>query len=322
LLGSIKRNWFLLALAGLAAVTLMDGTDTVARAGKGLKLYRATDVAISLIFFLSGLILKKEQIRAGISDLKGTVLALCLIFVVAPFIAFVIASFPLDSGVKIGLFLVAVMPTTMSTGVVMTGAAGGNIAHSLLITVVANSMSIVTIPLALALLLGLGGGASSVPIEKGRLMLQMGMLVLAPLLIGLFLRPKSRPLPRFLQKGIPVFNQCLILTIVWMGLSGAKAAVLESGSEMVLILFLTFLFHALLLAASFAVVRVFRIEPGRRESVIFMGSQKTLPLAVMLQVTLFPQYGVALAFCVFHHFVHLMMDGYLVGRLNRGRRDL
>jgi hypothetical protein len=49
-----------------------------------------------------------------------------------------------------------------------------------------------------------------------------------------------------------------------------------------------------------------------------MGGQKTLPLSVLLQGKLFPQYGMALAFCVFHHFVHLTMDGYLVGKLKSG----
>ncbi|MBW2597910.1 MAG: bile acid:sodium symporter [Deltaproteobacteria bacterium] len=48
-----------------------------------------------------------------------------------------------------------------------------------------------------------------------------------------------------------------------------------------------------------------------------MGSQKTLPLSVILQVSLFPQYGLALVVCVLHHLVHLLMDGYLVGRLRK-----
>jgi hypothetical protein len=46
-----------------------------------------------------------------------------------------------------------------------------------------------------------------------------------------------------------------------------------------------------------------------------MDGQKTLPLSVILQVSLFPQYGLALVVCVVHHFVHLLMDGYLVGKL-------
>jgi sodium/bile acid cotransporter 7 len=46
-----------------------------------------------------------------------------------------------------------------------------------------------------------------------------------------------------------------------------------------------------------------------------MGAQKTLPLSIILQVSLFPQYTVALLVCVLHHIVHLIMDGYIVERM-------
>jgi sodium/bile acid cotransporter 7 len=210
------------------------------------------------------------------------------------------------------------MPTTMSSGVVMTGAAGGNIAHALLITVLANGLSIVTIPFSLALLLQT---VESVPIDKVRMMIQMALLVLLPLLIGLFLRPKKGALLTSLQRGIPILNQCMILSIVWMGLSDAKETVLSGGAQVFIILILSFFFHALLLAAGFLAIRLFHIPRGRLESILFMGGQKTLPLSVLLQGKLFPQYGMALAFCVFHHFIHLTMDGYLVGRLNRRRKS-
>jgi sodium/bile acid cotransporter 7 len=319
LLPYIKRNWFLIGLISVCLATLLDESGTVAGAGNWLKAHRATDVIICLIFFLSGLILRREQIRAGMGDIGGTVAALCIIFLVSPLVAFLIGLLLPDMGVKIGLFLVAVMPTTISSGVVMTGAAGGNIAHALLITIVANCMSIVTIPLSLAGLLDLGGGAAAVSIDRGRMMIQMGLLVLAPLLTGLFLRPRSKPLPLFVLKGIPIFNQSFILCIVWMGISEAKATVLHSGEEIILVVFLAFLFHAILLLVGFSLVGVLHRGPGKRESLIFMGGQKTLPLSVMLQVTLFPQYGVALAFCVLHHFIHLMMDSYLVGRFRSAR---
>ena len=42
-----------------------------------------------------------------------------------------------------------------------------------------------------------------------------------------------------------------------------------------------------------------------------------LPLSIILQMTLFPHYGIALLVCVLHHIVHLMMDGYLVERLRQ-----
>jgi solute carrier family 10 (sodium/bile acid cotransporter), member 7 len=314
----VKQNWFLFALVGICTVTLIDATGTIAGMGKWFKSRGGADAVICTVFFCSGLILRREQIREGLRDIKGAVMALVIIFAVAPMAAFIIGSLPLDPAVRIGLFLVSVMPTTLSSGVVMTGASGGNMAHALLITVLANSLSIVTIPLSLALLLQTVG---SVPIDKGRMMSQMALLVLVPLMLGLFLRPKKGAFLTFLQRGIPVLNQCLILTMVWLGLSEARATVLSGGGQVLIILLVAFVFHAVLLSAGFLSIRLFGIPRGRMESILFMGGQKTLPLAVLLQVKLFPQYGLALAFCVFHHFIHLMMDGYLVGRLNKARRS-
>jgi len=313
----VKQNWFLFALVGICAVTLIDATGTIAGMGKWFKSHSGADAVICTIFLCSGLILKREQIRAGLRDIKGALMALFLIFAVAPMAAFIIGRLPLDPAVRLGLFLVSVMPTTMSSGVVMTGAAGGNVAHALLITVLANSLSIVTIPFSLGLLLQT---VDSVPIDRGRMMVQMALLVLLPLMLGLFLRPKKGAFLSFLQRGIPVLNQCLILTMLWMGFSEAKATVLSGGGQVFLILVIVFVFHAILLSAGFLSIRLFRIPLGRMESILFMGGQKTLPLAVLLQVKLFPQYGLALAVCVFHHFVHLMMDGYLAGRLRRTRK--
>jgi sodium/bile acid cotransporter 7 len=314
----VRRNWFILSLAGICVVTLIDVSGTIAAAGKWFKSHSGADAVIGAIFFCSGLILKREEIRAGLKDIRGASIALVIIFVVAPLTAYMIGSLPLDPAVRVGLFLVSVMPTTMSSGVVMTGAAGGNIAHALLITVLANSLSIVTIPFSLALLLET---AESLPIDKARMIIQMALLVLLPLMLGLFLRPKKGVLLATLQRGIPVLNQCLILAIVWMGVSDARATVLSGGGQVFIILLIAFVFHAVLLVAAYLAIRVFHIPRGRLESVLFMGGQKTLPLSVLIQVKLFPQYGMALAFCVFHHFIHLMMDGYLVGRLNRGRRS-
>ena len=312
----IKQHWFLYALAGICLLTLIDASNTLAGTGKWFKSHGGADAVIGTIFFCSGLILQREEIRAGLRDIRGAVIALVIIFIAAPLAAFIMGLLPLDPAVKVGLFLVSVMPTTMSSGVVMTGASGGNIAHALLITVVANGLSMVTIPFSLALLLQT---VESVPIDKVRMMIQMALLVLLPLLLGLFLRPKKGAFRTSLQKGIPVLNQCLILCIVWMALSDAKATVLSGGAQVLIILVLAVFFHAILLAAGFLAIRLFHIPRGRLESILFMGGQKTLPLSVLLQVKLFPQYGLALAFCVFHHFIHLMIDGYLVGRLNRTR---
>ena len=313
----IKKRWFLFGLVFVSLITLIDEGESVAGLGKWCKAQGGADVVIFLIFLASGLVLNNEQIRKGLGDLKGTTLALGLIFVAAPVVAYVVTLLPINRGAAIGLFLVAVVPTTMTSGVVMTGAAGGNMAHALLITLLAHAIGVFSIPLTLGVLLGIGGEGEAVSLDKGRMMARIAFLVLFPLILGIVLRPRRPGIVRGLRKGVPVFTQSMILAIVWMGLSGARGAVLSGGAGTLQVLVLAFLFHALLLGVAFGLVRLFRVGQGRRESVIFMGAQKTLPLSVLLQTTLFPGYGLALAFCVIHHFVHLMMDGYLVQRLGR-----
>ncbi len=318
----IKKYWFLSALFLVSIITVVDATGTVAGLGRWVKVHYGADLVIALIFFGSGLILQPEEMRAGVRDAKGTVLSLVMIFVVSPLAAVVISlsPLPLDPGTRIGLFLVAVMPTTLTSGVVMAGAAGGNMAHALLVTLLANSLGVVTVPFSLTLLLGVEGGTGEVGIDKLRLMGQIGLLVLLPLFLALFLRLKGRGVAGSLSKGIPVVNQVLVLAIVWIALSGARGTVLKGAPDMVEIVWLSVLFHGLLWLAAFLLSRVFSLGPGSRESVVFMGGQKTLPLSVLLQMRFFPDCGLALAFCVVHHVIHLMMDGYLVARLSRAKQ--
>ena len=311
----IKKYWFLVGLLLVFLVTVADTSETVSSIGRWLKVHRGPDVVIVLIFFFSGLILDARQTRSGLMDLKGIAAALIIIFLVAPVVAAVIGALPLDTGILIGIFLVAVMPTTLSSGVVMTGAAGGNMAQALAITILANGLAVVTIPVALSLLLSLLGGSAVVVIDKPAIMIKLGCYVLLPLCAGLTLKLLAKSLVDRFAYRLQLLNQLLILAIVWMAMSQARDAIVGSGESVGIVILLVFSFHGILLASAGVFAKLLKLGKGRRESVIFMGGQKTLPLAIILQVSLFPQYGLALVVCVLHHMIHLMMDGYLVGRL-------
>jgi sodium/bile acid cotransporter 7 len=222
---------------------------------------------------------------------------------------------PMERGVLIGLVLVALMPTTLSSGVVMTGAAGGNLAHALQITILANALAVFSIPVVLGIFLGGMGLTTTVAIDRAGLMLKLAGFVLLPLTLGVLTNWWSRGFPLQYRKQLQVLSQFLIFGIVWMGVSQSRQVIAGSGLLLLKVIFLAAVFHGLLLAAAWTGVRLTGMGPGKRESVIFMGVQKTLPLSILLQVSLFPQYGAALVVCVVHHMVHLMIDGYIVGIL-------
>lgn len=297
------------------AVTVADASETISSIGRWLKMHRGPDVVIVLIFFFSGLILDARQIKSGIMDAKGIIASLIIIFLVAPIIAALFGALPVDAGVLIGIFLVAVMPTTLSSGVVMTGAAGGNMAQALVITILANGLAVFTIPVMLSLLLRLVGGSAVVYIDKLAIMIKLGCYVLLPLCFGLTIKLLTKSLMDRVVYRLQMLNQLLVLAIVWMAMSQARGTILNSSASVGIVLLLVFGFHGLLLVAAGIFAGCLKLGKGRRESVIFMGGQKTLPLSIILQVSLFPQYGLALVVCVLHHLIHLLMDGYLVGRL-------
>ena len=302
----------MLGLAGVSLLTIVDRSNLLVAPGLWLATHRGPDFVIVLIFFFSGLALDTRQVRDGITDYTGTLQALALIFVAAPLLALAFSLLPLAAGTIIGLFLVAVMPSTLSSGVVMTGSAGGNMAHALLITIIANALAVFTIPVTLGLLLATTGDERIIKIDQLPIMIKIATLVLSPLLAGIFCRIGFGSRLRPALPYTAIANQLGILTMVWMALCSGKEAITGGLTTLVSVLTLVFCFHFVMILISLATTGIAGRPKGRRESIIFMGGQKTLPLSVILQVSLFPEYGIALVVCVVHHITHLVMDAMLI----------
>ncbi len=310
----IRKNWFMLALLVVAVSTVAFRTPLVeiGLVAGGLHL---PNLVVCMIFFFSGLQLDFTQIRQGLTDYRATLTALVLILVLAPMLGALSTLLPLQLGLSLGLLLVSVMPSTLSSGVVMTGAAGGNMAHALLVTVLTNILAVFTIPLSLGLLLSLVGEGQEIVFERLPIMLKIVELVIVPLLLGCIVRvwQERRVLP--LLPRLSFFNQLGVLFMVWMGTCRGRGAILADLHLLPLILLLVVAFHLILVLLGWMLTSLGKIGKGRRESVILMGAQKTLPLCLILQMSLFPDSGMTLTFCLLHHVVHLFMDSLLVNVL-------
>ncbi len=311
----IKSQWFLTGIVLIFLLVILDKTATLAKAGIFLKNHNGSSFMIFFIFLFSGFIIEPDQIKAGIKDVKATTAALAVIVFAAPVVAYLLSFFPLETGVVLGLFIVAAMPTTLSSGVVMTGQAGGNMAHALFVTILSNCVSIVSIPVILPLLLLSLKLETVLFIDQKAIFIKLLLLVLLPLTAGLFLKKTVLPITMVRKKQLGIINQLIVICVVYMSLSGARQVLIAKSATFWEILPLVVGFHLILLGISFGLSLFLNIDRGRREAVLFMGSQKTLPLAVMIQITCFPEYGTALLVCVLHHILHLMIDGYLATRI-------
>ncbi len=312
---NIKKQWFLMGLVLVFAAVVWDPTRVLERLGNGIKAHYGPEIMIVVIFILSGLMLDSEQIKSGIRDLKATAASLFLILAAAPFLAWSMTFYPMDTGLAVGLFIVSVMPTTLSSGVVMTKTAGGNMAHALFVTVVSNCIAIFSIPVVLSWLMSTLDIQTQMTIDKGRIIFKLLILVLLPLLTGMGMKStllKNKNLGKY---RLQVINQVMILSIVFVSVAAARHVFAGSVALFAKIICLTAIFHLLLLGVAVVVIKILKCRRGQRESILFMGAQKTLPLSVMIQVTYFNELGAALAVCVCHHIVHLIIDGYISTRL-------
>lgn len=315
MLDKIKKQWFMCLLVAVFSLVMLEPSGMLIKTGLVLKSHSGSEVIIFIIFIISGLFIEGDQIKAGIKDFTATFLALFLIVVVAPAAAVILSQFPLEAGMAVGIFIVAIMPTTLSSGVVMTGIAGGNMAHALFVTILSNCISILSIPLILPFILGFLNLEQNLDIDQARIIIKLCGLVLFPLIIGIALKSLSHSFSRISKSVLQIMNQSLILLIVFISVCSAKSVLIQSGMAFLYVIAITVFFHLSLLFSAFLLVKLFNIGKGRYESVVFMGAQKTLALSVMIQVSYFDEFGTALLVCIIHHIVHLMMDGYLSAKL-------
>lgn len=309
----LRDQWFLVGILITTMIALIAPHPFVEAIVRGLTQYHANEFGIALIFILSGLELQWEHILDATRDWAGTCLALATIFILAPLLAWLLSHATFSNEIRIGLLLVGVVPTTLVSGVVMSSASGGRIAHALFLTLLANLFSAVTIPSQLALMIPKENIEVSLPYLQT--IAKLVGLVLLPLGAGILLHKPLAPKLVLLPFHLNIFSRCIILIIIFLGLCKGRDNILGSGKQVITALGLVTLFHLLLAAILWMIMRSLRWGSGRRESIFFMGIQKTLPLSIWLQATYFTAYGMALVVCILHHIVQLIVDSYFVGRL-------
>ncbi len=309
----VRDQWFLAGILLVTVLTLGNPGGVVVPAGRFLVKLNATEWGIVAIFVLSGLELQWEHLLDALCDWKGILVALAAIFVLAPLLAWLLSLTTSSEGIRIGLLLVGVVPTTLASGVVMSGAAGGRLAHALVITIAASALSIVTVPLQLSLLIH--SRDLRIDLPRAELSWKMLELVLLPLLAGMAAR---KFFPRWVLR-IPfklnLVSRLIVLLMIFVGLQKGREDILGNGAMVLTGLALAVALHILLAVLLWWGIRLLQFDPGRRESVFFMGVQKTLPLCVWLQTNYFASYGMALVVCVFYHISQLVIGSYVVGIL-------
>src|ERR1700739_2784913 len=190
----VRRNGFVIGLFG-AVITAFLFPQPGSRNG-WLHPELIGNFGIALILFLQGLSMPLEKVKRGAGNWRLHAIIQIFTFVIFPIVGlglqFLLSILWTDErkAIKQGFLYLCVLPSTVSTSVVLTSVAGGNTAAAILSAAFSNIVGVILTPLLVSFLIHATGKAGHGSL--GPLLLDITMLTLLPFAAGVGLRPFIR----------------------------------------------------------------------------------------------------------------------------------
>lgn len=286
---------------------------TVSAPGATLKSMDITPWLVVIIFLINGYQTKLNAGHFSGKLIMTFVFAVILGLFISPVIAVLIAeTLNISLAIALGLLVMSSMPPTLSSGIVLTENAEGNIVWAMLLTVGMNLLAIFTIPFILSVCMTVEG---EVHVSSIDLLWKLLKMVLIPFLAG-------KTLSIIIRKKLPypatfIPSICVVLA-VWVAVSSAAEKIVSAGfMNLLLIVILVASIHIFLLVANkIAGKKLLKLSKKEAVALLFVGSQKTLPISISVLAALssqkVPGTGLALIVCICFHFFQLLLDSSLI----------
>jgi solute carrier family 10 (sodium/bile acid cotransporter), member 7 len=266
------------------------------------------------IFLINGYQTRLQGIPKGKSLIVTVLLAVILNLLLSPFIGLALVTLlGLPDSAALGLVVMASVPATLSSGIVMTQLAGGDGVKALALTIILNLIGVFVLPLTLQATLG---SAGIVELSPWALLLQLIQIVLLPFIIGTLLRRIEKlRLNLLLLKYTP--SLCVIST-VWMSLSSSTDTLREINAGLLLLILLCAgVVHGVLQVLCWGSRKFYRVDRAESLALLFTASQKTLPVAIGVLTAMDHPAGIAIVACILFHFLQLFWDAILASHMAR-----
>jgi sodium/bile acid cotransporter 7 len=280
---------------------------------------------IALILFLQGLSLAFEQVKSGAGNWRLHAVIQSFTFAIFP-LAGLLTHFLLPLiwpeaplGIRQGFLYLCVLPSTISTSVVLTAVAGGNTAGALFNAALSNILGVILTPVFVQLLMESHGSSGSLFSLLGRILL----LTLVPFALGMALRPAVRHWVDAHKPWLRRISNTVILFIVYSAFCDSveqriweQYGLAFTGKVFLGVLLL---FTGMSLLVFFS-IRLFRLSRRDGVAAYFCSVKKTLAMGVPLAVLIFGEKSdltLILLPIMFYHPVQLLLNGILANHLAR-----
>lgn len=319
----LRQQSFVLGLFVAVAVALIWPLPATPGAARWAEL--TANLAVFLIFFSQGLSLAKDEILAGCRPFKLHVFVLGWNFILFPVLAAIISILfrhLLGSELSMGLWMLAILPTTIASATALTAASGAAVPQSIFASIFSNLLAIVCVPLLAFVYMSHSSGFefSLLPVFS-----KLCWFVFLPLVFGQCLRCSFCQFAMGIRSRTRWLPQGAILYIVYLSFAGTvSSGLLETLSPGRLFGGL-FAVTLLLLLASWGVwqsSKWMNLSQGERVAAFFTASQKSIATGLPLLTTILAvgslpaETGLVLLPLLFYHPLQLLLGGFLVPRLS------
>lgn len=210
----MKVNGFILSL--LTSILLAYFFPT---ALSGLPLPVIINIGIGLIFFFYGLKMAPAELKQGFLNYPSHLLIQATTFLLFPFITLAFIPFfegGTESDLWLAIFFLGVLPSTVSSSVVMVAIAKGNLPTAIFNASISGLIGILATPLLLSIFLSDSG-----EFEFLDVVLKLVFQIVLPLCAGLLLQRFLGNLARKYSKSLSLFDKAVIVLIVYSSFSNS-----------------------------------------------------------------------------------------------------
>ena len=171
--------------------------------------------ALFLIMIGMGLTLTPKDFREVLVAPKATLFGLLAQVLILPLAAFALAwLMQLDPLLAVGLVIIAACPGG-TTSNIFTYLGGGDVALSVVLTVLASLAAIVTLPLLTGLALDVFQDASiAIQLPVGRTIISLVVIVIVPLMVGMSMRKWTPVFAARAERFVGAFGMTVLILVI------------------------------------------------------------------------------------------------------------
>lgn len=289
-----------------------------------LSLKSFATLGISMIFFLYGLRLSLKQLWGCVYNWRLHLIVQSTTFVLFPLIVILCRGFFIDTlyyNLWLGVFFLAVLPSTVSSAVVMVSLSGGNVSAAIFNATISSIAGILITPLWMSLFLSVGDAS----VEMGPVFVRLGYQIFLPLVSGVLLHHWLGRFAIRYKDFTRYFDQSVILTVVYTSfcVSFHNHLFSDYTTSVILMLILALVLLFLFVnGAIFLLSRYFKLPKVDLITALFCGSTKSLMHGSVMAGVLFSGLtgsGVFLLPVLIYHAMQLTLSGFSSQRLRHSQ---